>query len=63
MQAFPLSDGLWVSDVATGKGRLVVSLAQLREATTTGVALCVTARRIWCWFVTEIEVAIYERNC
>ena len=36
MQAFPLSDGLWVSDVATGKGRLVVSLAQLREVTTTG---------------------------
>ena len=36
MQAFPLSDGLWVSDVATGKGRLIVSLAQLREVTTTG---------------------------
>ena len=36
MQGFPLSDGLWVSDVATGKGRLAVSLAQLREVTMTG---------------------------
>ena len=36
MQPFSLSDGLWVSDVGTGKGRLVVSLAQLREATTAG---------------------------
>ena len=40
MQAFPLSDGLWVSDVATGKGRLVVSLAQLREVTTAGERTC-----------------------
>jgi hypothetical protein len=37
MQTHPLSDGLWVSDVATGKGRLVVSLAHLREVTMTGV--------------------------
>ena len=36
MQAHPLNDGLWVSEAATGKGRLVVSLAHLRKVTTTG---------------------------
>ena len=52
MQAFPLSDGLWVSDVATGKGRLVVSLAQLREVTTTGERehpMPCFARRLCCF--------------
>ena len=32
----PLHDGLWLTDVETGKGRLLVSLRQLHEMTTTG---------------------------
>ena len=32
----PLHDGLWLTDVATGKGRLLVSLRQLHEVVTTG---------------------------
>lgn len=32
----PLHDGLWLTDVRSGKGRLLVSLRQLHEATTTG---------------------------
>lgn len=35
-QKHPLNDGLWVTNVATGKAHLAVSLRQLHEVTTKG---------------------------